>query len=335
MKKKAILLSILAIILLMVFIIYGTGKTGGSNAMDDHVEESTIIAMDTVMTIKAYGSNAFQGIAAATEEIYRLENLLSTTKEGSEVYRINHANGEAVQVSDETTYLIKEAINISSQTGGALDITIYPIVKCWGFTGDEFRVPEDSEIQVLLNDVGYDRVVCSDGFVKLAKGQMIDLGAVAKGYAADRVKLKLSEAGVENAIINLGGNVLTMGTKPDGEKWSVGIKNPFSTSELTGAVSIDAKAVVTSGNYERYFEKEGKRYWHILDPQTGYPADAGVVSVTIVTDSSFLADALSTAVYVMGPEKTRELYEKRGDFEYILITNNGETIMSENISFIR
>lgn len=331
MNRKIILPSILAIVLLVAII-------AAEQLLDGKTEtkayEQTVIAMDTVMTVKAYGENAEAGINLAIQEIMRLEKLLSTTMEESEIYKINHADGEPVKISEETARLIKEAIEISRLTDGALDITVYPIVLSWGFTGSEFRVPGDGEIKESLRLVDYKGIRIDGDSVTLNKGQMIDLGAIAKGYAADRVRDKLKEAGVDSALINLGGNILTMGDKPGNDSWSVGIKDPFSQDKLAGSVEIGEKAVVTSGNYERFFEQDGKRYWHIIDPKTGYPADNGVASVTIIADSSVYADALSTALFVMGPEEALRAYNNLGNFEYILITSAGETITSGNIEFV-
>lgn len=337
MKKLKYILSIAFVIILVVTMIFIN--------RENKEYESTIYAMNTVMTIKAYGPNAQKGITAAVSEIYRLEHELSVTEPSSKIYEINNASGEPVELvqqkasndvgdTSDTSALLKESVYISKLTDGAFDISIYPIVKAWGFTEDEFRVPTEEEIKELLNMVGYESIIINDATgsagVQIPAGFMIDLGGIAKGYAADRVRDILVESGVKNAIINLGGNVLTLGSNPGLGDWKIGIKNPLSDGDIATTVTANNKAVVTSGSYERYFEKDGVRYWHILDPKTGYPAKSGIASVTIIADSSTYADAMSTASFVMGVDKTEELYRQCGDFDYVIVTESGKICSSLN-----
>jgi len=325
--KNKVKVATLAAVILAVAIVVASG-------INNKEYQTTIFAMDTVMNIKAYGSHAEEGINNAVEEIYRIEKIFSVTDENSDISRINHNAGSWVEVSEECVELIRDACSISEKTNGALDVTVYPIVLAWGFTTESFNVPSQDTICSKLSLVDYSRIETDGNQVRIETGQLIDLGAVTKGYTADRVAKVLKENGVKSAIINLGGNVMTIGTSSSG-CWNIGIKNPFYQSELLGVVSITDKqaAVVTSGNYERYFEKDGVRYGHIINPDTGYPADSGVSSVTIISKDSTLADELSTACYILGLEKTEALRKECNNFDYVIVTTDGEVMVSEGVNF--
>lgn len=328
MKTKYI--STFAAVAVIVFLIAFIACNSGKNK--EYTE--TFFAMDTVMSITAYGPQAEEGINKARQEINRLDQLLSVNNENGITYRINTAGQDAVSVADEPDVkaLIEEALTISRLTAGSFDITIGPLVKAWGFTEEEFNVPDDFEIKKLLEKVDFNNIEIGNDSITLKNDSRLDFGAIAKGYAADAAVKALKDAGVKKALVNLGGNIYALGTDEKGEDWIIGIKDPYSEEAILGRISVTDRAVVTSGNYERYFEKDGKRYWHILDPETGYPADSGLVSVTIISDNSTYADAMSTAAFVMGAEKTKEIYELSKDFEYILVTKNGELITSEGVS---
>ncbi len=287
-------------------------------------------AMDTYMEITAYTSDE-SVLDEAEQEILRLEALLSVTDEGSEIYAINHADGESVEVSEETYDLLSLALELAEETDGAFDPTIYPLVEAWGFTTGDYRVPEEDEIQTLLGLVDYTKVKLSVGSVTLPTDTELDLGAIAKGYAADMVCALLEDAGVESALLYLGGNIQAIGTKPDGSAWRIGIQAPES-SEYIGVLSVSDAAVVTSGGYERYFTgDDGETYWHIIDPATGYPADSGLLSVTIIADSGSYADALSTALFVMGAEEAIAFWQEHSDFDMVLLTESGEVYVTDGV----
>ncbi len=318
---------------------------------------TSFTAMDTYMEITAYTSDE-NVLDEAEQEILRLESLLSVTDEGSETYAINHADGERVEVSDETYEILSLALELAEETDGAFDPTIYPLVEAWGFTTGDYRVPGKDEISTLLELVNYTKVKLrrdgsNDGDlsegdinddnsseadsdegvfgVTLPEGMQLDLGAIAKGYAADKVCVLLEDAGVESALLYLGGNIQTIGTKPDGSAWRIGIQEP-ETSEYIGILSVSDAAVVTSGGYERYFtDDDGEIYWHIIDPTTGYPADSGLLSVTIIADSGAYADALSTALFVMGAEKAIAFWQEHDDFDMVLLTESGEVYVTDGI----
>lgn len=287
---------------------------------------STFLAMDTVMDLTVYGD---AGVLESAEELIRsLEGELSVTDENSAVARLN-ATGRA-ELSPETAALIRTALALGEKTGGALDITLYPVVRAWGFTTGEYRVPSDSELASLLELTGISRVETGGCTVTLPDGMMLDLGAVAKGYAADRLSALLCERGVKSAVFNLGGNVLAYGHKPNGEDWRIGINDPLGEGNAC-IIRCHDRAIVTSGGYQRFFEQDGTRYCHIIDPSTGYPVNNGLASVTVISENGTEADALSTALYVMGYERAVEFWRENGGFEAVFITIDGALTVTEGL----
>lgn len=296
-----------------------------SGELDNVEQVREVFAMDTYMSLKAYGADADTALGESEQRIMQLESLLSVNNENSDVYKVNHSHGKAVSVSPDTLELINAAVEYGSKTSGALDITLYPILKLWGFTSDTKQVANAQDIENALCLVDY-KQICVDGeSVILPENAEIDFGSLAKGYTGDCVIDILKENNVRSAIINLGGNVQTLGKKPDGSKWRVAVQNPDNTSQHICVLEISDLAVITSGSYERYFVGEdGKRYWHILDAKDGYPADSGLVSVTVVGTSGLKCDALSTALFVMGTEKAVDYWRSDGGFQMILITDDGK-----------
>lgn len=219
--------------------------------------------------------------------------MFSVGNENSDVTKINE-NGSG-EVSEETAFIMNRAMQVSKETKGAFDITIYPVMELWGFTTKNYRVPEHSEIAEVLKHVSYTNVGINGQQVTLSDGASIDLGGIAKGYTSSRVIQIMKDCGIEHAIINLGGNVQVLGRKSDGSDWRVAIQNPDSESSYLGVLSTADKAVITSGGYERYFEQDGQVYHHIIDPQTGYPSESDLTSVTIVCSDGTTADALNEA----------------------------------------
>lgn len=297
-----------------------------------------IFAMDTVMGLTAYGGSAEKAVKAAEEEIVRLEKLLSRTDAESQVSRLNEANGKPVEINEEVRSLLKEAGAYSQATGGAFDITIAPVVSAWGFTTDSYQVPEQAALEALLETVGMEHVVLAEGQAALEHGTRIDLGGIAKGYASDKVGEIFAEHRVEHGMVALGGNILVMGTKPDGSAWRVAIQDPARPNETAYAaiVQLEDAFAVTSGSYQRYFEQDGTLYHHIIDPATGYPADSGLTSVTVVADrasgSGTMCDALSTAVFVMGEERALDFW--RGSaypFDLVLVTEDGRVVVTAGL----
>lgn len=291
-----------------------------------------VFAMDTYMNLKAYGENAEEALRLAEGEILRLEQLLSVTSENSDISAINSANGSSVALAEDTEKIIAKALEIGDETDGALDISIYPVLREWGFTAGEYGIPEKSALEALLGNVDYRRIQLGEGEITVPADFQLDLGALAKGYTSDRVMAILRENGVESAVISLGGNVQTLGTKPDGSQWRIAVTDPFAPESTLAVVEVSDKAVITSGNYERYFVGEdGVRYHHIIDPEDGFPADNGLVSVTIIAESGIMCDGLSTALFVSGYEKAADFWRNHGDFDMILIDSDGEIYITPGI----
>ncbi len=291
-----------------------------------------VFAMDTYMNMKAYGENADEALKLAENEILRLEKLLSVTDENSDISAINNAKGNDVAVAEETAEIISKALEIGDETGGALDISVYPVLREWGFTAGEYKIPEKSTLDALIEDVDYRRIQLEDGVVTVPSNYQLDLGALAKGYTSDRVTKILAENGVESAVVSLGGNVQTLGKKPDGSMWKIAVTDPFSPDSTLAVVEVFDKAVITSGNYERYFiGEDGVRYHHIIDPDDGFPADNGLVSVTIIAESGIMCDALSTALFVSGYGGAADFWRKHGNFDMILIDDDGKIYITPGI----
>ncbi len=299
---------------------------GAGNTM----HTSTLFAMDTIMELQAYGNE--EVLAGAEAMIRDIEKKVSVTDEASEISKLN-ANGSA-SLSDDTKELLSEALEICDKTDGALDISIYPVLKAWGFTTSDYSVPSDEDLDSLLEHVNYKDIAINESNASIKQGMQIDLGSVTKGYTSSHIADYFRENGVTSALINLGGNVECVGSKPNGEKWKVAIKSPFKDSKSNVLAVIDAEdvAIITSGGYERYFEENGETYWHILDPKAGYPAQNGLISVTIIGKDGTLCDGLSTALFVMGLEKATKFWQESSDFDAVLVADNGDIYITEGIA---
>lgn len=307
-------ISMMMTCILLIFMFAGCSKTNKEI-------NKTSLKMDTVLQLKAYGPKASKAIDVAFIRIDEIEQMASATIESSDISKINQAAGkEYVNVHPEVIKMLKTAVKYSKLSNGAFDITIGPIIKLWGIGTDNERVPTEEEIKSKLPLVGYNNIIINeqDNSVKLLKeGMSIDLGGIAKGFAADEVVKIFKEHGVNSAIISLGGSsIYTLGQKPDGTPWAVGIEHPRKDSNQSylGIINLSEQALSTSGDYERFFMKDGKRYHHILNPATGYPTDNGVMSDTIVVDSNIpdcnmLADILTKTVFVSGIDKGLEIID--------------------------
>ena len=273
---------------------------------------------DTYITITYYSNEDLSHKEEVRALCAKYENMLSRTVEGSDIYNINHALGKGVTVSDETIYLLNEAIKYCELTDGHVDITVAPLMDLWDFTGDkpEKTPPSDEEIQALLKHVDYRNIEINGNEVTLKDPEAeIDLGFIAKGFIADKLKEMLLSKGVTSALINLGGNVQLIGSKPDGGDYIIGVKRPFSNGDdaLT-TLSIHDTSMATSGVYERCFDYNGTLYHHILDAKTGYPVQNDLYQVSVLCPDSCTADALSTTLFVLGQEKGMELLS-RNEFD--------------------
>ena len=329
----------LAALLLTIFALSLTAC--GETATES--ETRTVYAMDTVMNLTVYGENAAAALESAEKELHTLdEAVLSRTAEGSELYALNALNGETVEcgADDILPALIETALTISDATDGAFDPTLAPVLDAWGFTKDEHRVPSADALKELLSHTGCGEVALektADGWtVTLLDGAQLDLGGIAKGYAADLLRAQLEKEGVTSATLDLGGDVFVMGRKTDGSDWRIAVKDPADTESYLGVVSAADKFIVTSGVYEHYFKKNGERYHHILDPKTGSPAESGLVSVTVLCENGAWADALSTACFVLGPDGALalrdDLADQGTDFELILVTDDGRVLYTDGLA---
>lgn len=328
-----------ALFILSAFLYCCTGCMGQEPRM--HTRTQELMGTYVTVTLSPADTDPDAALDAAFARAKELEQIFSPTIADSE---LNHVNASAFSqdtaVSEDFAHLLSESLYYMDITDSALDCTMGKLIDLWGIGTEEARIPAKAEITPLLPETS-SVSLSYDGIVPLVRFSdetvQLHFGAVAKGYIADEIQEVLTSCGIEDAIISLGGNVLTIGQNPEkSADWTIGITDPFSPSEIMGTVQVSGMSVVTSGNYERYFEENGVRFHHILDPATGYPAKAGLVSATIIAESSLDCDALSTAVYVLGAEEGLALIEFLPDTEAILIMSNGKVRCSsgmENFTF--
>ena len=284
--------------------------------------------LDTVIILTAYTDDD-QVLKDAMEECSRYEKLLSATIEGSDVWRINHADGQPVEVSDDTMEVLRCAVRIAELSGGAFDVTIAPVSSIWDFTSGEAVLPDAEKIARAAKLVDYTKLELEGNTVRLPAGMMIDPGGIAKGYIADSVKAWLMDKGVRHAILSFGGNVVGIGTKPDGSDWKVGIQDiDKPTGDYMMVSRNTGGSTVTSGTYERGFDLDGVRYHHLLSPDTGWPVQNELASVTIFSESSMEGDALSTTAFVLGTDKGLELIESLKGVEAVFIAKDRKVTYS-------
>ena len=307
-------------LLLLALSLAGCNLLPDASMQDRTVSDASIWAMDTQMDLRLYGDTDGTVMAELTAILNRLDHSLSATSPDSALTALN----ESGRTDDaDVVYLASAAQTISAQTDGALDITLLPVSRLWGFGTDSYAVPEPAALDALRDRVGMDKLTVSDGAVSVSAGTMLDFGALAKGYAADLCRAKMEEAGIAG-ILSLGGNIQTVGTKPDGSDWIIGVQDPDDMGRylLTLRLSGSASAVA-SGDYQRFFMQDGVRYCHILDPKTLSPVRGSLRSVTAVTDGGLKADGLSTALFVLGREAGIALWQSMGDFEAVWIEADG------------
>ena len=289
--------------------------------------------LNTFVTVTLYDTDDQEILDGCFDLCAEYENLLSRTKETSEIYRLNHrAEGErSLQVSEKTAQVIAKGLEYSRLSDGAFDITIEPLSSLWDFTAENPQVPPEEAIREARERVNYRNVSVEGNTVTFADDvTTIDLGAIAKGFIADQIKNYLEDEGVESAIINLGGNVLCVGARPDETPFRIGIQRPFAErNEVAGALDIEDMSVVSSGVYERHFIQDGVNYHHLLNPRTGYPYENGLVQVTIISRDSVDGDGLSTTCFALGIEEGSEVLESLEDTYGIFMTEDGETYYAE------
>lgn len=274
--------------------------------------QQTIFCMDTVMDLQVWGKDAEEGIAQASAALQDLDRTWSAVSEDSLLCRLNR--GDPVSLSEEESALLQRIEALSERTGGAFNPKLRALSECWGFYNETHRVPSPAEITAALGESQW------------------DLGGALKGYAGQECAALLSRLDIDRAMLVLGGNVQTYGEKPDGAPWQIGIQDPDGSGNL-GILSVSGTmSIVTSGDYQRYFEVDGVKYHHILDPETGYPADSGLRSVTIICRDGLTADCLSTALFVMGLEKAAEFWRSSDDFEAVFVTTGGAIYATGGVS---
>jgi thiamine biosynthesis lipoprotein len=302
------------------------------------VAQTTHCAMGTVMTHKAFGLYAEGGLEAVCREVARIEGLLSRFLPDSEISRVNQSAGiKSEKVSLETYDVLSKAVEFSRSFPGCFDVTIQPLVTLWHVGKGSFAQPDEWSIKQVLplvnsRDLILDPCEITAGLKNA--GQSVDLGGIGKGFAGDRIREVFKRFGISSAYSNLGGNVVTLGTKPDGSPWHIGIQHPRQEKGLIGSVSVVNQTVVTSGDYQRYFtDSQGKRRHHILDPTTGYPAESGLISVSIVTEKSLAADILSTVLFVAGMEKGLEFLRSFPQAEAILVDTDLQVYVTQGLRY--
>lgn len=293
--------------------------------------------LGTICTISLLDGGSEAALEAVFARLRQIEARMSANRDGTEVAAVNEAAGKSpARVSADTLYVIKKALEYARLSDGAFDPTIGPIVKLWNIGLEGERVPEDREIREALPRVDWRSVVLDEraSTVYLPRaGMRLDLGAIAKGYAADESARILGEHRVRAAVVDLGGNVLVYGKKADGSPWRVGVQNPFDDrGSYLGIVSMGAGTVVTSGIYERYFERDGKRYHHILDTRTGRPVESDLVSVTVIATSSIDADGLSTTLFALGRERGLALVRSLPGVEAVYVDDRRRLYLSAGAS---
>lgn len=297
----------------------------------------TGFAMGTLVEITVYANRSAEGaVNKGFDRIGEIEQLVSTSISDSDIALLNSAPiGSYVQVHEDTAYLISSALEFARETRGSFDPTVGRLVDLWGIGTERASVPSGEAIRYALSGVGYQNLVLDEDKRQVMRNTdfRVDLGAIAKGYACDEVVGILQNAGIDAGIVDLGGNICVFGTKPTGQQWRVGIQDPAAPrGSYVGVISISSGAVATSGDYERYFERDSVIYHHILDPSTGYPASPGVRSVSVIAPTGIQADALSTGLFVLGVDELFEFVDRSEEIEVVVITSDNRVIVSSGIA---
>lgn len=336
-KKRTVIITIAALLLLAVFIFLYRQEESGRNHGNEPISASSF-KLNTVINIKIYDSKDESLLTDAMALCDKYEAIFSRTLSSGEIYRLNHGTlpkeNDAYLLSPEAAELISKGLEYGKISDGAFDIAIAPVSSLWDFTSKEKQIPAHEELEKALPLVNFADVSLDGNRLTFAKeGMGLDLGAIAKGYIADKIKEFLISRGVKSAIISLGGNILCIGDRPDGTPFKIGIQKPFADrNETIATVDISDKSVVSSGIYERFFEKDGEFYHHILNPQTGYPYDNSLVSVTIISDKSVDGDSLSTTCFALGLEEGQKLINSLPDVHAVFITKDDKLHYSDGFS---
>lgn len=303
------------------------------SACSASMDERTLFAMNTVMEFRGYGQNTADAFDQIEQYMSSLESKVSRTRTDSEISLLNSAG--SYELSEDTVTLLQLSVLYADATDGAFDPTVGSLVDLWSEARMSETMPDPARIAELVSFVGWKQLSLNGSTATLGKYQTLDFGGIAKGYAADIVKDIFIDAGVTSASFSMGGNVGTLGTKPDGSPWVIGIRDPNGTAnDYLATVRVKDQFVITSGDYERYFEIDGVRYHHILDPTTGMPVRNGLRSVTIVSDTAVLGDAYSTALFVMGLSDGLDFWREHPGFEAIFITDKNEIVVTEGLDSV-
>lgn len=330
---KAVIGKIISVIILII-LLYEAFKQPEN---DYQVHNMTTFAMDTIIDFSLCFNGDENIFIDVEKEIRRYENMFSTTIEESEVSNINKNSGtEYTNLSDETFEMLEYALSMSYDTKGAFSVTIAPLVDLWGIgKSTENKVPSNEEILNARERINYENLVLDyskKSALLLEDNMSIDLGGVAKGFIADEITELLRDNNINNGWFSLGGNISVMGNKEDGSNWKIAVRNPLDENDYIGILEVSDKFIVTSGGYQRFFTSDGKDYHHIIDQETGFPAENGLISVTIISKSGIKADILSTALFVMGFDKAVEYWKNDGEIEIIFITDTGNVIATKGAS---
>lgn len=326
-------IKIVAIIMIITVLIVGCGEK-----TDDNKISKREFLMGTVVDIDVYDKLDEEILEKVYDRLFEIESKMSKTIKTSDINKVNKKSGiNSVQVDEETWKTIKKTKNLSNLTGGEFDPTIGPLSNLWEINSsdpDRKNIPKDKDIKRLLNKINYENIILENNNKVYLKesGMELDLGGSAKGFAADEAKKILMENGSNSAMIDLGGDLYALGEKPNGEAWRIGVRDPRSENkDYLGVLEIRDKSMVTSGDYERYFEVEGKRYHHIIDPKTGYPVDNDLMSVTIISNSSLEGDVFSTASFIMGLDNGKNFIENQKEIEGIFITKDKNIYLTSGV----
>lgn len=332
MSIKKTVLSVLAVLatvaVIASFFVYSEKK----KEFDSYTKNA--VSMDTVVSVKTYGENTASLCQTAVDVIQQLDNAISRFEEGSLIYELNQKNS---LISNDISSLLSLCNKVSLQSGGVFDITVGALSDLWDIGGENEKIPTENEIKKALETVGYGKLTVTKGAVSSKKGQIVDLGAVGKGFACDMVYQYLSESDIKGAAVSVGGSILVYGKRnAAGDKWRVAVKHPRQENAFLGTILLSEGFVSTSGDYERYFEKDGKRYHHILDATTGYPAESDLISVTVICNNGALSDALSTACFVLGKERAEVLLSEFSEYEAkaIFVDKNENVSLYGDVEFV-
>lgn len=297
-------------------------------------ETETAQLLGTFVTVTAFANNTETAMNRVFERVEDIQWRMTTDPDPrSEIHGINSAPaGTPRELSEDTALVLREGLRIAELSGGAFDPSVWPVVQLWGIGTPDARVPDPEALDTALDAVGWRAVDLADRVVTLDEGMGLDLGGIAKGYAAEEAKRILREEGVTSAILDFGGNIVTLGEQPTNGVWRIGVQQPDNArGSILGIVQVAEESIVTSGPYERFFIQNGTRYHHIIDPETGFPVRNGLESVTIVAVDSMLADGLSTAVFVQGLERGVAFVNSLPEVEAIFVTDNDHVVITRGL----